>query len=176
MHADQAHTLSTHTSGFYIMSCACPPITPLCPAPPPPLCGLFPFPPPLLLVQVNHREEWLQCLRSTFDAMDVDKDGRLRPSEILEALKDKLPEAEVRQPHWTALDHYFDQVQPINWMDWQGIYCQRPHGSMGCSTARAVLGRNSSFLGSCRLSAQAVGSFGYQDCNVCLSYLATGVV
>jgi hypothetical protein len=27
--------------------------------------------------------------------MDVDKDGRLKPSEILEALKAKLPEAEV---------------------------------------------------------------------------------
>jgi hypothetical protein len=28
--------------------------------------------------------------------MDVDKDGRLKPSEILEALRDKLPQAEVR--------------------------------------------------------------------------------
>lgn len=49
--------------------------------------------------QVNHRDEWLQCLRSTFDAMDVDKDGRLKPSEILEALRDKLPQAEVRHRH-----------------------------------------------------------------------------
>jgi truncated hemoglobin YjbI len=49
--------------------------------------------------QVNHREEWLQCLRTTFDAMDADRDGRLRPSEILEALKDKLPEAEVSNKH-----------------------------------------------------------------------------
>jgi hypothetical protein len=47
-------------------------------------------------LQVNHRDEWLQCLRATFDAMDVDKDGRLKPSEILHALQDKLPEAEVR--------------------------------------------------------------------------------
>lgn len=45
--------------------------------------------------QVNHCEEWLQCLRATFDAMDADKDGRLKPSEILTALRDKLPEAEV---------------------------------------------------------------------------------
>lgn len=29
--------------------------------------------------------------------MDVDKDGRLMPSELLEALRDKLPEAEVRR-------------------------------------------------------------------------------
>lgn len=50
----------------------------------------------LLWRQVNHREEWLQCLRATFDAMDADRDGRLRPGEILEALRDKLPEAEVR--------------------------------------------------------------------------------
>lgn len=49
------------------------------------------------LAQVNHCQEWLQCLRATFEAMDVDKDGRLKPSEILAALKDKLPEAEVRQ-------------------------------------------------------------------------------
>jgi hypothetical protein len=48
-------------------------------------------------LQVNHRDEWLQCLRATFDAMDVDKDGRLKPSEILHALRDKLPEAEVRR-------------------------------------------------------------------------------
>lgn len=48
------------------------------------------------MAQVNHRDEWLQCLRATFDAMDADKDGRLKPSEILEALRDKLPEAEVR--------------------------------------------------------------------------------
>lgn len=50
----------------------------------------------LVAAQVNHRDEWLQCLRATFDAMDADKDGRLKPSEILEALRDKLPEAEVR--------------------------------------------------------------------------------
>jgi hypothetical protein len=49
----------------------------------------------LLLLQVNHREEWLASLRSTFEAMDQDGDGRLRPAEILEALKAKLPEAEV---------------------------------------------------------------------------------
>jgi hypothetical protein len=46
-------------------------------------------------VQVNHVDEWLSCLRSTFEAMDADKDGRLKPNEILEALKAKLPEAEV---------------------------------------------------------------------------------
>jgi hypothetical protein len=27
--------------------------------------------------QVNHVDEWLSCLRATFEAMDVDKDGRL---------------------------------------------------------------------------------------------------
>jgi hypothetical protein len=53
-------------------------------------CAVF------VCAQVNHRDEWLQCLRATFDAMDADKDGRLKPSEILEALRDKLPEAEVR--------------------------------------------------------------------------------
>jgi Ca2+-binding EF-hand superfamily protein len=45
---------------------------------------------------VNHVDEWLTCLRSTFQAMDADKDGRLKPNEILQALKAKLPEAEVR--------------------------------------------------------------------------------
>jgi hypothetical protein len=34
--------------------------------------------------------------------MDVDKDGRLKPSEILEALRDKLPQAEVRHSHRAA--------------------------------------------------------------------------
>lgn len=47
-------------------------------------------------MQINHVDEWLSCLRSTFEAMDTDKDGRLRPSEILDALQAKLPEAEVR--------------------------------------------------------------------------------
>eukprot|EP00879_Flechtneria_rotunda_P029269 GHRR01031594.1.p1 GENE.GHRR01031594.1~~GHRR01031594.1.p1 ORF type:complete len:171 (+),score=7.72 GHRR01031594.1:266-778(+) len=49
----------------------------------------------LVLYQANYREEWLACLRSTFEAMDVDKDGRLKPEDILEAIKAKLPEAEV---------------------------------------------------------------------------------
>jgi Ca2+-binding EF-hand superfamily protein len=49
----------------------------------------------VLPLQVNHVDEWLSCLRSTFEAMDADKDGRLKPNEILEALKAKLPEAEV---------------------------------------------------------------------------------
>jgi hypothetical protein len=47
--------------------------------------------------QVNHREEWLACLRSAFESLDSDGDGRLRSSEILDLLRDKLPEADVRQ-------------------------------------------------------------------------------
>lgn len=50
----------------------------------------------LSVQQVNHRDEWLECVRSAFDALDVDKDGRIKPGDVMKALKAKLPEAEVR--------------------------------------------------------------------------------
>ena len=39
--------------------------------------------------------EWLACLRNTFAGIDVDQDGRIRSDELVELLREKLPEGEV---------------------------------------------------------------------------------
>jgi hypothetical protein len=44
---------------------------------------------------MNHREEWLACLRATFEGLDRDRDGRISTAEIMRVLMDKLPEEEV---------------------------------------------------------------------------------
>lgn len=46
--------------------------------------------------QVNHRDEWLACLRAAFEGLDRDKTGRISVTEIMHSLGDKLPESEVR--------------------------------------------------------------------------------
>ena len=46
--------------------------------------------------QVNHREEWMRCLKATFEDLDKDKDGVISTAEIMKVLADKLPEGEVR--------------------------------------------------------------------------------
>lgn len=45
--------------------------------------------------QANHRGEWLACLRSAFQGLDANADGRIGTEEIVALLKDKLPEEEV---------------------------------------------------------------------------------
>ncbi|MEW5299911.1 MAG: hypothetical protein WDW36_002881 [Sanguina aurantia] len=45
--------------------------------------------------EVNHRDEWLACLRKTFSTLDVDGDGLLQVDELIAVLRDKLPEDEV---------------------------------------------------------------------------------
>jgi Ca2+-binding EF-hand superfamily protein len=70
----------------------------------------------VLQTQVNHVDEWLCCLRSTFEAMDADKDGRLKPNEILEALRAKLPEAEVSLECWESVSTSVAGY-------WQGLCC-----------------------------------------------------
>ncbi len=55
-------------------------------------------------MQVNHRDEWLSCLRAAFEGLDADNDGRIHVAEIMKSLAAKLPEAEVcvRQTAGTA--------------------------------------------------------------------------
>lgn len=53
--------------------------------------------------QMNHRDEWLACLRATFDGLDRDGDGRISTAEIMKVLSTKLPEDEVRGG-WIFLD------------------------------------------------------------------------
>ena len=50
---------------------------------------------PLSGAQVNHRDEWLACLRATFEGLDRDGDGIISTSEIMAALSKKLPEEEA---------------------------------------------------------------------------------
>lgn len=45
--------------------------------------------------QANHRDEWLDCLRKTFEAIDVDRDGNVQVKELVDLLSSKLPESEV---------------------------------------------------------------------------------
>ncbi|KAG1662768.1 hypothetical protein FOA52_006794 [Chlamydomonas sp. UWO 241] len=45
--------------------------------------------------EVNHRDEWLACLRKTFEGLDVLGSGRVRAEQLVEILGPKLPEGEV---------------------------------------------------------------------------------
>ena len=45
--------------------------------------------------QANHRDVWLSCLKSTFEGIDGGKDGRINADQLINLLKDKLPEEEV---------------------------------------------------------------------------------
>ncbi len=45
--------------------------------------------------QVNHRDEWLDCLRTTFEGLDGNKDGRISVKDMMKALASKLPQEEV---------------------------------------------------------------------------------
>ncbi len=45
--------------------------------------------------QTNHREEWLDCLKSTFNDICIHGQGRLQTEDLVKLLRDKLPEGEV---------------------------------------------------------------------------------
>ena len=49
--------------------------------------------------QNNHRDEWLACMRSTFEGLDIDRDGLIGSEQLVELLREKLPEEEVCVPH-----------------------------------------------------------------------------
>jgi hypothetical protein len=53
------------------------------PAPHPASC--LPTPTPLSppSSQVNHRDEWLSCLRATFEDLDKDRDGKIGADDII---------------------------------------------------------------------------------------------
>lgn len=46
-------------------------------------------------LQKNHYEEWLRCLKRTFEELDRDKNGVIQAEDMIRLLKDKLPEQEV---------------------------------------------------------------------------------
>lgn len=42
-----------------------------------------------------YRDDWLACMRSTFEGLDIDHDGLIGSEQLVELLREKLPEEEV---------------------------------------------------------------------------------
>ena len=44
---------------------------------------------------MESRDDWLACMKSTFEGLDIDRDGLIGSEQLVELLREKLPEEEV---------------------------------------------------------------------------------
>lgn len=69
-------------------------------------------------IQENSRDQWLECARRAFGDLDKDSDGLLKNDDIIDLLRNKLPEAEVDSAvQQASMEMFADEMH----MDFEGF-------------------------------------------------------